>query len=487
MTRTSRLAALTLAACLLALPAAAELSAEALWQNWQDIGAAQGRVITAASQTRTGGTLALSGISITQTAGTRSVTSTLSDLRLSEGPGGIVTVLVPTGQQLVVTTHEPGAADVIATFALGAGDLALTARGDLPAPDYALSAPAFALDLVSLRQGPTDLPAHFTLGLTDLTGTLSGFAPDAASHVLADLAVATATTAFDVTDPATGQHVDTTITQTDSRLTADITPGADISKLTAAIRLLSGPAEASSRQTSPMTGTVETVTKEDSSALSLDIAGGRADLTQALAGLEVALSAPQLPVSPVQLTMKSADIGLSVPIAPAPDSQPASLTARLADLIASDTLWNTLDPNRILPRTPAQLTLDLSADLKLDPAVPGIPAPAPVIPQAVRINALSLSLAGAELNASGKFTLPAPGPLGIPDFANPVGSLDVMVKGAETLLNQLTTAGLLGADQAMMAQMMMGIFTTPGDGDTLTSRIVTQPDGGLLVNGNRLK
>ena len=42
-------------------------------------------------------------------------------------------------------------------------------------------------------------------------------------------------------------------------------------------------------------------------------------------------------------------------------------------------------------------------------------------------------------------------------------------------------------EMALGAQMMIGMLTSPGEGDTLSSTIRTEADGGLVVNGTRLR
>ena len=59
--------------------------------------------------------------------------------------------------------------------------------------------------------------------------------------------------------------------------------------------------------------------------------------------------------------------------------------------------------------------------------------------------------------------------------------------GALGLLQSLVQAGAMTGEQATGLQMMIAMFARPGEGDSLTSTIVTEPGGGLTVNGTRLR
>ena len=70
----------------------------------------------------------------------------------------------------------------------------------------------------------------------------------------------------------------------------------------------------------------------------------------------------------------------------------------------------------------------------------------------------------------------------------PSGTANMMLVGANGLMDTLVSMGLLPQEQAMGARMMLGLFARPGDGeDTLVSTIEVKEDGQILANGQRLK
>ena len=73
-------------------------------------------------------------------------------------------------------------------------------------------------------------------------------------------------------------------------------------------------------------------------------------------------------------------------------------------------------------------------------------------------------------------------------MANPAGAVDLKLVGGNVLLESLVESGLLPAQTAMGARMMMGMFAVPGpEDDTLTSKLEFTRSGSILANGQRIK
>lgn len=102
---------------------------------------------------------------------------------------------------------------------------------------------------------------------------------------------------------------------------------------------------------------------------------------------------------------------------------------------------------------------------------------------AVNVNEIKFSVAGAELTGDGDFSFNNDGPIPVP-----AGVINLMLTGGNGLMDTLVAMGLLPEEQAMGARMMMGLFARPGDGeDTLVSTIEVNEDGSVLANGQRIK
>ena len=76
----------------------------------------------------------------------------------------------------------------------------------------------------------------------------------------------------------------------------------------------------------------------------------------------------------------------------------------------------------------------------------------------------------------------------MPGFPKPVGSVDIMLEGANGLIDRLVAMGFVPDEQAMGARMMLGLFGVPGNSpDTLSSTIEFNEDGQILANGQRIR
>ena len=110
---------------------------------------------------------------------------------------------------------------------------------------------------------------------------------------------------------------------------------------------------------------------------------------------------------------------------------------------------------------------------------------APGVLNSITLNELLLSVVGAKVTAEGSLTNIEENNLAIPTL---VGSIFINASGINALIQSLGEMGLLPAQQAGFAQMMLGMFTVPGDApDTLKTEIQLTEDGGILANGQRLQ
>ena len=93
------------------------------------------------------------------------------------------------------------------------------------------------------------------------------------------------------------------------------------------------------------------------------------------------------------------------------------------------------------------------------------------------------SAAGASADAKGTLKAPEGG-----SIEEPVGTINVNVKGANKLLDTLVEMGLLKQDDVTGYRMMMTMFAKPGEGeDTLVSDIEMKEGGEVIVNGQKVK
>lgn len=203
----------------------------------------------------------------------------------------------------------------------------------------------------------------------------------------------------------------------------------------------------------------------------------------------IAYKVSAMGMPPMSVTLDEAVSAMAVPLDNVDDVKQAAIQMSMTGLELDPMIWAMFDPQGLLPKEKANLEIDLSAGLKwvqkmdaLD--VTQMATGFPVLFDDVKINALNLNAMGADLKTDGAFSVDTSS---FPPAAS--GTANVSVKGVNDLMGKLTAAGLLPAQNAMMAKGMMGVFFKQGgEGlDHLTSQIMISPDGSITANGIPLK
>jgi len=209
---------------------------------------------------------------------------------------------------------------------------------------------------------------------------------------------------------------------------------------------------------------------------------------------EVTFSSPDIPFPSLTIKMAESVAKLMLPVSKSDTPQDFAFTIKLVDFALPEEVWGIADPTGTLPHDPATIILDLAGKAKLffdimDPkAQEEMQGQIPGEVDELKLNALEVKVAGADLTGNGAFTLDNSDLETFGGIPKPVGSIDLKLVGGNTLLDKLVQMGLLPEDQAMGFRMMTGMFAKPGDGDdVLISTIELTEDGQVLANGQRLK
>ena len=209
--------------------------------------------------------------------------------------------------------------------------------------------------------------------------------------------------------------------------------------------------------------------------------------------IAVAMNGANIPF-PIEISLAEAGLGFGMPLAKTDEPADFGLLVNFTDLNVNDTIWTLADPSGALPHDPVTILLDLSGKAKLffdllDPTQAEAIANAPVPGElnALTLNNLKISAAGAEVTGAGAFTFDNTDLTTFNGMPRPNGDVTVNVKGANALIDKLIAMGSLPEDQAMMGRMMMGMFATPTGDDELTSKIEVNDEGHLIANGQRLQ
>ncbi|WP_439111023.1 DUF2125 domain-containing protein [Lentibacter sp.] len=212
-------------------------------------------------------------------------------------------------------------------------------------------------------------------------------------------------------------------------------------------------------------------------------------------GLTSNMTVPQLPF-PIEINAAKSAFGLTAPVSASDTPQDFALSLELSDFTTSEGLWALIDPTAQLPRDPATLHIDVSGKATLlfdvmdsqSMASVETGAQKPGELNALDINTLKLSLAGAELTGGGAFTFDNSDMATFNGMPKPTGAVDLQLVGGNGLIDKLVAMGLVAEEQAMGARMMMGLFAVAGEGaDTLNSKIEVNEQGQVFANGQRLR
>ncbi len=230
---------------------------------------------------------------------------------------------------------------------------------------------------------------------------------------------------------------------------------------------------------------------------------GRLDLSLSQAGLRYAgateaiaasFESSELPMPPVSAQAEALEFSVGLPVQKSDTPEDVDILVDVAELSLADPIWQMLDPMGVLPREPASLVIDMAAkanwfgDILEEPEAIGAIGPEAGEIHALDVRRIRLRAAGADLTGAGSFTFDNKTPSPFGPGPKPVGHAQLRLDGAEALLQNLTRMGLLPQQQAMMAQMMLGMFGRTVEGeDAVTSEIEITPDGGILANGQRVQ
>lgn len=199
------------------------------------------------------------------------------------------------------------------------------------------------------------------------------------------------------------------------------------------------------------------------------------------------ITSPELPFPQLDLAFGPAQIEFKFPVI-GPEVRDFRFRMKFDSIAVNDEAWAVLDPTAVLARTPIVLDVDVTGRSSLD--VFGLmqsdaDGSVPPIPQVERADIVRLlvSAAGAEVAGNGAFTFDNSA-----GYPLPMGNADFVVKGANRMVDALITLGVVTADDAMGARMAMALILEPtAEPDVMTSKVEARADGGLYVNGQRMR
>ncbi|WP_223421074.1 DUF2125 domain-containing protein [Tateyamaria pelophila] len=510
MTRFSQLMqSCALALCLPAGAAFADLTAAEVWTDWEELMTGSGYTLDS-TQSSTDTSVTVSDLSITldmsDDTDDGAVSMNLGTLRFVENGDGTVTIEIPDTVAVDFSFTSELDESVAGTITTLFTDQLLIASGEPSAVTYSFSAANTDVSLNDLLVDGTPIgeeAAQASMSLDNMSYVTKTIVGDL-RQIDQTASIAAASYTLNFAEPTGAESFKMNGTVRDIAFTGGGSLPLDIDTDDANAMLNAGMEFAGNVTTQgggydltfdgpDGSGTINTTSEGAGFDIRFAPSGVAYGVSQR--GVAVNMLLTELPL-PISVSANEMATNFLFPLQKSDDDQDFSMGVTLTGVTVSDAIWGIFDPTGQLPRTPANLLVDLSGTAKvmfdfLDPAQANILAEterAPGEVQTLDLNALELDAAGASLTGQGNFRFDNSDLETFDGFPRPEGAVDLTLTGGNTLIDTLVGMGLLPQEQAMGARMMMGLFAVPGEGaDTLNSRIEVTPEGHVVANGQRLR
>ncbi len=497
--RINRTLTTTTALAFLASPAIAELTAAEVWSDWQELMANYGAEISSTGESSSGGSLTISGVTTGFEVPDGSVSLVIGDITFEEQGGGAVAIRMEDTMPISIDITTPDGDDGNVGFTLLQPGASLIASGDASSLRYDFDYPTFGMGEFSIEgpEVPENLPIVIDLAMNGMKGFITLAEGDVRTYE-SESSIASLAMDISFADPEGAGQGSFKLSMADLAQTAVGAIGNIEMNMSAAEMIMAG-----MRQTGTAThggGSYEVAFDGPDGSLQMLATATSGSLNGAFDengvsyggttnGVALSFSGSMIPFPTINLKMAESGGQFTMPLVPGDKVQDFALVMRMVGLEIDDMIWSMFDPAEQLPRDPATLIIDLAGkgvlteDITNPEYAENMNAAPPGTLEEISVNALQLTLAGAELTGDGAFTF---------DNSNaipmPAGVANLMLVGGNGLLDTLVGMGFVPDEQAMGARMMMGLFARPGDGeDTLVSTIEVTEDGSVLANGQRIK
>jgi len=492
--RTSAAVSSALALLLTSTAASADVTAEQVWEAWTKQYSAYGYTLSDAGTRREGDTLVVSDLLLKQEVDGSRFDMTVPEVRLRELGDGTVEVTASQEIKAIAAAKVEDRPEMSMDIAIRQADAVTIVSGTPEALSYAVTAPEMVVELdQSPVEGETATPVKVWVSVQGTTGEyrVTGTGPQ---QIDSNFRVSGVRFTASGADPESGGTFTLEGQVSDLKLEGATTApeGVNFEDLPAA--LAAGAKVSANATYGASSMSIEAMQAEETTKIDATAQSGRFTFAlspnQALynvsaLGETFEMSSAQMPF-PVSGQIESVNFDLAVPLAAAEEPQPFVGKIGLVGLTVSDQLWSMFDPQAVLPRDPATLIIDLVGKAKpmmalYSPEAAAAPMP-PVELDSLKINEIRLALAGAELSGTGDLSFQNGG--GMP---MPLGAIDLNLVGGKGLMDKLVTMGLMPQDQAMFAQMMLGLYAVSTGEDAMSSKIEFKEGGQILANGQRIQ
>ncbi|CUH79359.1 hypothetical protein TRM7557_02356 [Tritonibacter multivorans] len=497
---------------LVAHAAHADVSAQDVWADWKSYMVASGYEITA-NESLAAGILTITDfeakMTLPETEGF-AMSMVLGDMRFEEMGDGTVNIQLPADFPMDIAISEEGEGGVSLKVAYTHDGAPIVVSGDPEAMvyDYSTDKATFALSDLQIEDAKDEVTFNaFEITFNDLESRTTQTKDGDNRSYDQSFTSESVTYTVDVVVPEDEGSFKMSGDMADFAMTSDsVLPmqylGNAAGDFSAALN--NGMAYRLDANYGANTSNLSVEAKDGSFVAQGEGASGLMNLEMTEKGLNYRASTMDMTNSvmgsdipfPMTLSIAEAAMNLAMPLLKSDDEQDFAFGLSLRDFQVPDLLWGMVDPTGQLPHDPATFVLDLTGKAKLlfnfdDEEEMAALEKGELTPgelNAITVNELRLSAVGAEVSGTGDFTFNNDDLQTFDGLPAPNGEANFKIVGANTLIDKLIAMGLVQESDALGARMMMGLFTTPAEGeDTLTSRIQVEEDGKVLANGQRLR
>jgi hypothetical protein len=486
-------------------PVFANVTADDVWQNWKDLSASYGQTYTTGSESRSGDTLTLTNLTVDMPSGQGKVSANIPQIALRETGDGRVEVTMSSSNSIKSQGKNGLDDDLSSTITIDQAGLMITASGDPAAINYDIVGDTVAATMSEFMVDNTPENLNIVVNLTKLAATYSVSSPRLAAELTSVSSTFSAQRlAFNAAgdDPENGgkfavqgqmNNVAGASTGALPKAMATGELGTMLAKgfsTDASFTYDSGSLSLGSTDPGGATTNVDSTSHGGNLNVSLD--SQRMSYGGGGKGVALKLTGTSIPFPEVTAAYEAAEFSLLMPIAKSDEPKDFALKTKLQGLTVSDMIWNMIDPGASLPRDPATLNIALKGKAK--PLVDMLSVDetamdaSPYELSSVDIEALQLTVAGAEFKGNGALTFDNSKPPVLGGVAPmPTGKLNLSLMGANTLLGKLQALGLVDQQMTMTFGMMAGMLAKPGPTpDSFIAEVEIKEDGQILSNGNPL-
>lgn len=490
-------------------PAFADVTAEQVWQAWQDIGGQMGYAFETGDITRDGATMTLTDLVFASTDDTVEITGTIPQVVMVEQGDGTVVIDIADEYAVTVKAQETAGQASTARMIITLAKDVLTASGTPEAMNYKFLAENIGFQFRDLtengkpidvtfegRAAPVDFSYDFTtteenakldiavaLGALSLSGR--GTPPEdddvKSFEFSASMTGLTGLTHYVLPAKDLGADPNPVLFFQEGGV-VDSTLGYDSGEI--GLTFVAPDDIPASVAGSAKNGRFQIAIGYDHLKYLLT----KQDVVASVTGLRL----PELggmPLPELKATYEEVGIDWQVPLTPnGEEGQDFTAKTWQKGLVLSDAIWGMFDPLKQLPRDPMTVNLDLTG--KMRPLMPilseeSFNSPTPPFEfDEITLNTLQVTAAGAELLGDGHLTFDNTQAKVLGDvLPMPLGKIDLSLVGANTLLGKLLEMGFADPEMVSGFAMMSTIFARPGETpDSLISNIEWKANG-MYANG----